>query len=293
MNEEPAILIPRINPEKDLPQNEPQKQDSNPSEVVNFKKRSKVKPVFVVVPLLILALILIIAVPSFMFYKKALKVYANLTPIIESSNFEDVNKIKSDMLVVKSSINELKSSYGLVSWMKILPFVGTYVSDLGHGLNAGTKVAEAGEVTLTTLDPLLGELGFKNDGASDTSDKSAQERIDFVVNSIPQILPKADDITTKFKEAEAELSNIDPNNYPEDFKGVKVREKLRTVLDLFKQISVYISESKPLLESAPYLLGMDSDRQYLVLFQLNDCVHYLAILKFVLHLITVLWQNIL
>ncbi len=269
MNEEPAILIPRINPEKDLPQNEPQKQDSNPSEVVNFKKRSKVKPVFVVVPLLILALILIIAVPSFMFYKKALKVYANLTPIIESSNFEDVNKIKSDMLVVKSSINELKSSYGLVSWMKILPFVGTYVSDLGHGLNAGTKVAEAGEVTLTTLDPLLGELGFKNDGASDTSDKSAQERIDFVVNSIPQILPKADDITTKFKEAEAELSNIDPNNYPEDFKGIKVREKLRTVLDLFKQISVYISESKPLLESAPYLLGMDSDRQYLVLFQ-ND-----------------------
>ena len=66
-----------------------------------------------------------------------------------------------------------------------------------------------------------------------------------------------------------ELSKIDPNKYPEKYKDLVVREKLKTILDLFKQVSSYISVSKPLLESAPYLLGMETDRQYLVLFQ-ND-----------------------
>lgn len=257
MQNEPAILIPKINPEKN-------------TEVVEFKKRTKIKSIYIIIPSVIFAIILLITIPSFLFYTKAKTVYKDLQPIISSSDFGNINKIKSDLVVVKNSVVELKSTYRLISWMKIFPVLGTYISDLGHGLNASEKVAEAGEITLVTLDPLLSELGFKKDSAEiETSDKSAQERIDFVVNSIPQILPKADEISTKFAEAEVELSKIDTNKYPENFKGINVREKLKTVLDLFKEVSKYISQSKPLLESAPYLLGTESDRQYLVLFQ-ND-----------------------
>jgi hypothetical protein len=267
MIEEPAILIPKIEPNKDLPE----ENHVVEQQVESFKtnKKHKIKPIFLIIPSVLLFLVALFAIPILIFVNKAKTVYAELLPIVNSSDFNDVNKIKSDLKVVSSSIAELKSSYSLISWMKIVPFAGKYVSDLGHGLNAGSKVVEAGDVTITTLDPLLSELGFKKEDGAPTSDKSAQERIDFVVNSIPQILPKADQITVKFKEAEEELSKIDPNNYPEEFKGVKIREKMRTVLEMFKQVSVYISESKPLLESAPYLLGMDSDRQYLVLFQ-ND-----------------------
>lgn len=256
MQNESAILIPKIDPVKN-------------DEVVEFKKKTKIKPVFIIIPSVILFLIAIFAIPSFLFYTKAKKVYADIKPIISNSEFGDVNKIKSDLVIVNSSVSELKKSYTLISWMKFVPGLGSYIADLGHGLNASSKVLEAGDITITTLDPFLAELGFKKDAKTETSEKSAQERIDFVVNSIPEILPKADLISGKFKEAEAELSKIDPNNYPEDVKGINVREKLRMVLDLFKQVSDYVSESKPLLENAPYLLGMDSDRTYLVLFQ-ND-----------------------
>ncbi len=268
MKEEPAILIPKINPEAS---NLDKVQSAQPvEEKISFKKKTRIKPVFIILPAVLLTLLAIFAIPTILFANKAKRVYTNLMPIINSTDMGDLTKIKSDMAIVNSEIASLKSSYGLVAWMKIVPFVGKYVSDLGHGLNASTKIIEAGDVTLTTLDPLLLELGFKKDGGEvTTSDKSAQERIDFVVNSIPQILPKADEISNKFKEAEAELSQIDPNNYPEDYKGIKVREKIKTVLDLFKQASDYISESKPLLENAPYLLGMNEDRNYLVLFQ-ND-----------------------
>ena len=255
MEQNSAILIPKIDTtEKD--------------EVVEFKKKTKIKPVYIILPSALVVLLLIILIPSLLFFAKVKKVYSNLEPILATSDYGDVNKIKSDLAIVKSSADELKSSYGLISWMKIFPFVGTYVSDLGHGINASTKVADAGDITLKTIDPLLSELGFKSNETKDST-RSAQERIDFVVNSIPELLPKADEISTKFQEAEAELSKIDPNNYPENFKGVNVREKIRTVLDLFKQLSSYVTESKPLLENAPYLLGMESDRNYLVLFQ-ND-----------------------
>ena len=260
---EPTLLIPKINPDKQSLS----LHDKN-DEVIEFKKRTKIKQIYIIVPSVIFAILLIILIPSFLFFTKAKKVYTNLKPIVTSDDFGNVNKIKSDITIVKSSVAELKSSYGLVAWMKIVPFIGGYVSDLGHGINASTKVLEAGEITLVTLDPFLSELGFKEGEVKD-GEKSAQERIDFVVNSIPQIVPKTDEIAKKFAEAEMELSKIDPNKYPEKYKDLVVREKLKTILDLFKQVSSYISVSKPLLESAPYLLGMETDRQYLVLFQ-ND-----------------------
>jgi len=256
MDNEPAILIPKIDPEKNI-------------EIVEFRKKTNFKSIYIIIPSVLLFLIALITIPSFLFYKKATKVYSDLKPIITSSDFGDIDKIKSDMVLVKTSVIELKNSYKLISWLKVLPFAGEYISDLGHGLNASTKVLEAGDITITTLDPFLSELGFKKDGITETADKSAQERIDFVVNSIPEILPRTDEIIKKFQEAEAELTKIDPDKYPEDFRGIKIREKIKTVLDLFQQISLYITESKPLLESAPYLLGMESDRNYFVLFQ-ND-----------------------
>lgn len=255
MNNESTVLIPKIDPLKN-------------EETIKFKKKTKVKPVFLFVSLFLLLIILSITVPSLLFYSQAKNTYSKLEPIIKASDLENIDKVKSDLIIAKDSIAELSKSYILVSWMKILPWVGTYVEDLGHGLSASSKVLDAGDLTLTTVDPLLSELGFK-DGGVETADKSAQERIDFVVNSIPEILPKADEITGKITEAEVELSKIDPNNYPEDYKGIKIREKIKKALELFKQVSMYVSESKPLLENTPYLLGMDEPRTYLVLFQ-ND-----------------------
>ncbi|KKP40677.1 hypothetical protein A2130_03820 [Candidatus Woesebacteria bacterium GWC2_33_12] len=258
MKEEPAILIPKIEPDK--------------LEVVT-KPKSKLKIKFFVIPSVILLIIFLLLLPILLFGARANKAYKQILPIVENINIEDTNKLKSDLALVKTSVSDLKKSYKLFSWMKIFPIVGKYVGDLGHSINAGTYVIDAGEIMLTTVEPYLEVLGFKDDGKDST--QTSQERIDFIINSIPEILPKAGDISEKFKKAEEEMSNINPNDYPEKFKGIDLREKLKKGLDLFKEISGYISESKPLLETAPYLLGVDSedgtsnDRKYLVLFQ-ND-----------------------
>ena len=263
MENQSAILIPKIDPNKTDPpltNNQPNPQNPRPK----FRIRTKTLIILSVVA----AIVLLFLIPSLLFLNSAKKAYSNLNPIINSTEFGDIDKLKSDFLIAQNAVKDLRSSYKLISWMKIVPFAGTYISDLGHGLDASTKIFEAGNTAFVAVDPLLSELGFKKD-ETETSEKSAQERIDFVVNSIPEILPKADEISKKIQEAEVELSKIDPNDYPEDFRGIKLREKLRSVLEMFATVSGYISESKPLLESAPYLLGMEDDRKYLVLFQ-ND-----------------------
>lgn len=255
METQPTILIPKIDPEKN-------------TEVLESKKKLKVKPIVIIIPSVIIFFLLIFLVPLGIFFSKAKSEYNKIQPILVASSFDNVDKIKTNLLTIKESVDSVNSSYKLIGWMKIVPYFGTYVKDLGHGLNAGDLVFDAGQITLDTVDPYLSELGFK-EGDEKDGEKTAQERIDFVISSIPEIIPKTDEIVSKFSEAEEELSKINPDKYPEEIKGFPLREKLKEVLDLFKKASQYISESKPLLESMPYLLGVETDRNYLVLFQ-ND-----------------------
>jgi len=260
MNEESAMLIPKIDPTK--------------TDAVGIPKpKIKIKKIYVIILSVLLGILLVVAIPSIIFFAKLNAVYKNIAPMVSSVNIEDTAKLKSDLATVKDSVTGLKKSYFLISWMKIIPWAGKYVNDLGHGINAAVYTLEAGDTTLTTVEPYLKVLGFTPEGvqSDDGKDgaKTSQERIDFIVNSIPEIIPKMGEISEKFKKAEEEMKYIDPNDYPEKFRGIDLREKMKKGLDLFKEVASYISESKPLLESAPYLLGIDGDRTYLVLFQ-ND-----------------------
>ena len=167
-----------------------------------FNLKSK----FVIVPVVILAIIILLTAPVLVFVAKANKAYKQILPIVENLNIKDTNKIKNDLTLVKTTVSELQTSYKLFSWMKIFPGLGKYIDDLGHSIKAGIYVIDATEITLTTVEPYLSVLGFSDSGKDNT--QTSQERIDFVINSIPEILPKAGEISEKFKKAEEELHKL-------------------------------------------------------------------------------------
>jgi hypothetical protein len=132
---------------------------------------------------------------------------------------------------------------------------------------------DAGETVLTVAEPYADLLGLKgNSGnvlAAKTGAQTTQERIDFVIKTIPDLLPKIDSISSQVKIVQDELSQINPDRYPDKFQGKLVKSQIKTVQGLVSEASTFIVNSKPFLESTPYLLGMDSPRTYLILFQ-ND-----------------------
>ena len=173
----------------------------------------------------------------------------------------------------KNSLNSLDSTYKLIAWEKFIPFIGPYIGDAGHGIKAGEAGINAGGIVLTVAQPYADLLGLKESAtnvlAAKTGAQTTQERIDFVVKTIPDLLPKIDSISTQVKIVQDELSQINADRYPDNFQGKAVKSQIKSVQSLVDEAATFIVNGKPFLESAPYLLGMDAPRTYLILFQ-ND-----------------------
>lgn len=285
------INIPKISPDSVLvpktvvsesiqtpPKIQPQPQQLQPQPKINGvgNKKSgglllKIAIGFIVFILIILAAV---GIPAFMTYQKGIALYKSVKNLEAATKSQDLSQIKTQIGTTSKSLAEFKASYTLISWTRIIPYFGGYVSDVGHVINAAAAGMDAGTTIITAIEPYSDLLGLKSAGnqqmnvASDGT-KTAQDRVDFIVKSLPDLLPKIDVISGKMGMVEDEISKIDAERYPTQFKGIPLRNDIKSVQDLILEASDLLVNGKPVIENAPYLLGMDSPRTYFVLFQ-ND-----------------------
>lgn len=213
------------------------------------------------------------AIAGFLVYQKGMKLASLLNTLSADAESKDLNKIKIGLDRTKLVLTEFQTVYKLITWTKILPFVGPYVKDGDHATSAAQAGIDAGQIVITTIQPYADLLGLQGDGntASEakTGEQTTQERIDFIVKTIPDLLPKIDNISAKVKIVNDEISQINPDRYPETFKGKKIRSQIKIAQDLISEAAMFIVNGKPILENTPYILGMDTPRTYMILFQ-ND-----------------------
>jgi len=218
-----------------------------------------------------LALLLVITViPGLVVFQKAMKLKTSVEALTTAAKSQNLLEINKEIGNTKTSLKSLKSSYKLISWTKFIPFLGIYTNDFGHVLDAGEYGLETGEVVLEAVEPYADILGFngQKEEAGDGT-KTAMERIDFIVKSIPSLISRIDEIALKVSKIKTELDEINPEQYPVRIGENEIRSKVKKGLELFDEAASFVSSGKPLLEAAPYLLGIDDERQYLLLFQ-ND-----------------------
>jgi hypothetical protein len=259
---EASVLIPKIDIiEKDrIPEKQP-------------KKQSRFKKIFLTIFGIAFAFLVYNLIFGFFLYQKGMRLLTDINKLTVSAKSQDLGKMKSDLSSAKASLRGLSSVYNFIAWERFVPVVGPYIADAGRGIKAGTAGFSAGEIVLTAIEPYADLLGLKesegNVLAAKTGAQTTQERIDFVVKTIPDLIPKIDSISNNVKIIQDELSQINPDRYPENFKGRPIRAQMKSAQSLINEASTFIVNGKPFLESAPYLLGMDTPRTYLLLFQ-ND-----------------------
>jgi hypothetical protein len=260
------VLIPQINPSDSILVGHHTMKEKH------HKKRFYQRPVVRIAGGVLLVLLILVGIVgwlSYGVYKDAMVLKASGDKLEAAAKSQDLNNVKTELANTKQSLTTFKKSYQKVAWAKIIPFVGTYVSDGSHAIAAGEQGLEAGDIMLTVIEPYADLLGFKGGAAAKSGEETAKDRIDFVVKTIPSIIPKADALASKITAVQKEIDYIDPNRYPETFKGKPVRAQLKKGIELVDSASMFIVNSKPLLEVSPYLLGTEGPRTYLVLFQ-ND-----------------------
>lgn len=260
-----SILVPKIDVS---PSAAPAAADTD------SKKTRNLKPIWLGILIFLLVFLGYCGVAGFLVYQQGLKVVSAVGKLSEASKSKDLVKIKTEIDNTKVSLNSFESSYKLISWTRVIPFVGGYVGDMGHGVRAAQAGLDAGNIVLTTVQPYADLLGLKGDGGSVSSTetggtKTTQDRINFILQAIPSLIPQIDQISSKVQIVESELSQINADRYPETFQGKPIKSQIKSAQDLVSEAATFIVNGKPVLQNAPYLLGMDSTRTYLVLFQ-ND-----------------------
>lgn len=236
------------------------------------KKRFKIpKKALIVAGVALVVFLLAIIIPGITIYAKAKKVQSSAKAVQDSVKSQNINTIKTSLGTFRNDLSSLKSSYQILVWTKFIPFVGAYWSDGSAAINAGLNGVDAGQITLETVTPYADIIGFSGNPAdkAKSGEETAKDRIDFIVKTVGTISPQLDKISEKLSAAQKDLNTIDPNRYPEKWAGKPVRSKLRDGLSMVDEISQALINAKPLIKEAPYLLGIDEPRTYLVIFQ-ND-----------------------
>ena len=269
-----SILVPKI--ELPTTDNAPTIQEngnlqSSVNNMPNQNKFSRNKIIWLSVAGLFVLFLIFNVIAGFLVYKSGTKLVASVKKLQEETKSQDLKVIATGIDRVKSDVKGLKSSYKLISWAGILPYFGGYVNDGKHAINAADSGLDAGKIVMGAIEPYSDLWGLKAGGteAPESGEKTAQERIDFLVNTIPSLIPQIDKISGSVAKIQSEVAQINPDRYPEKYKGMEVRSKVRSAQNLIDEVATIVVNGKPMLEQVPYLLGMDSPRNYLVLFQ-ND-----------------------
>lgn len=218
-----------------------------------------------------LVMIFLVVLPMASVYRRGKGLVAQGRLLEAAFEQQDIGLIEGELIVLEEKLSGLEKSYNRVAWMRVVPVVGAYWKDGKAGINAGKYGIEAAELVIETVKPYADIIGFAGGEGEEakSGEETANDRIEFLVQTVEEITPKMDEISEAAAKANSEINKINPDRYPKELRGVEVRNKLKRAIEMANEGTAFLAESKPLMEAAPYLLGMESTRKYLVLFQ-ND-----------------------
>jgi len=183
---------------------------------------------------------------------------------------QDIPKISAELDRLEAEFTGVKSVSRKYGYLNKVPKVSRYYKDLEHMAEAGIYGVNVSRIFMEAIDPFAEILGFKLEEGSEPSElDTAVNKIAGIVKVTPQVVKYFDRIEPEIKAMKLELNQIDPNRYPERFRGKKVRELLEKIVEGINSLESSIPDIKLFLEKMPSIMGDPDVKTYLVLFQ-ND-----------------------
>lgn len=180
---------------------------------------------------------------------------------------QDLDKAKAGLSSTREKLTVLSDEYKKMSALKVIPWLGSYIKDGQHGINAAFAGLSAGDKAIEALEPNADLLGLK--GESKFVSGTADERLQTAVKTMSALTPKINEMATFIDTLRNEIDAIDPNRYPTNVKGVALRDTIKKTKEVIENAANLFVNAQPLLINLPKLLGDKEEMRYLVLFQ-ND-----------------------
>jgi hypothetical protein len=265
--EEKTILIPNIGKlEKDKTVNDGElneKGDVRPKKIMNKRKKKWLK-ITAIVASFVFIVVAIIGALFFRVYVSTRNIKFSIDRTMNAVSEQNISKINSELENTKTALNDFSNTYKNITWLKVIPYFGGFITDGEYVIRAGQHGLVASEIAVDAIDSYDEIIGLE-----EGSQGSAQDRLDFAIKVLPAVTPKIDDLADELVVIRDELKKIDTEKYPDSLFGFKVRSYIESVINAVDLSAGFLIHGKPLMEATPYILGSDEERTYLILFQ-ND-----------------------
>jgi hypothetical protein len=165
---------------------------------------------------------------------------------------------------VQTKLGDVRQTYNKLGFYRFVPVASMYYNDGVHGLNAADAGVRAGIKSLEGITPYADVLGFAGEGTF--TGGTIEDRLNLLLQTLSKITPLVDEITAEVKTVDAELAQINPNRYPENFRGTNIRSLLSGAQLFSKGALTALTDYRPILEQLPAMAGSGQARKYLILF---------------------------
>lgn len=254
--------------------NNPKRKSFSIKAINPFKKIKINKKVATVLSITLIVITILLTICFFAIFVPAKKILGKINiikseiQIIQQSvNDKDLVKAQESLTNIKTTTTSIESTYKKMALLNFIPVARKYYQDGQKMINIAYEGIDAGEIVIQAIDPYKDFLGIK--GSSESSEKTTEDRIAFLTESAEGLTPYLDQLETKITNIETNLSQIDASRYPEKYKNIEIKSKIYQAQETITQVSDLIKNGKPLLSKISWLLGKDSPRHYLMVFQ-ND-----------------------
>jgi hypothetical protein len=187
---------------------------------------------------------------------------------LDTFKTQDLPGTETELKKTAEELGKVRGIYNRLSFYKVIPIASTYYSDGEHGLNAAEAGMNAGLKGIASIAPYADVLGFSGEGSFEGG--TAENRVKLLLETLEKVSPELDSIAADLEIAQSELAFIDANRYPEEFKGIKLRENIIEGKTTVDNAALLLEDYRPIIEKLPEIAGANGERKkYLILFQ-ND-----------------------
>ncbi len=207
-----------------------------------------------------------VVIPAKNAYTSAQQTMAQARLVADAVKTQNIAQASDELKKTQESLTETQKHMGRLAFFKLVPLVNWYYNDADHALKAGEYGLQSATMVVESLKPYADVLGLKGEGSATGS---TEERIKTAVLTMGKITPQIDSISESLNKVEDEVSQINPDHYPEFLFGKDIKSQLTQLRETTIGANMFVEQAKPLIKVLPSLLGESEEKKYLVLFQ-ND-----------------------
>lgn len=182
---------------------------------------------------------------------------------------QDLPTASSNITLAREQLETLGGEYQKLRFYSFMPVARNYYLDGQAGIEAGKAGLDAAIKAVEAVEPYADVLGFT--GESSFEGGTAENRVKLILETLDVVVPQLDAIGADLEKANQSLAQIDPNDYPETFRGRAIRSNILEGKQILDDASTALTNYRPIIEFLPEIAGAGEDgrKKYLILFQ-ND-----------------------